>query len=160
MKTFWGNASSTRRAPPANSGGSVPGASRGLAVRGGILALAAAVLAAAILPTAAWLDGRAGVAAAAAAGAICAIGASLALAISHLLRGPALVLPGLLLAMTARSGLPLLLAIVIQFRGGPLAEAGFLYYLLVFYFVILSVETVLSLPRPLAASRPSEAMEQ
>ena len=39
-----------------------------------------------------------------------------------------------------------IVAVAIQFRGGPLAEAGFLYYLLVFYPVTLVVETVLSLP--------------
>ena len=121
-------------------------AGRRLALRGGVLGLAVAVLAAVLLPVAGWMDGGAGVAAAAVAAAVCMSGAAGALGISHLLRGPELALPSLLLGMAARTGLPLLLAIVIQFRGGPLADAGFLYYLLVFYPVTLSLETVLSLP--------------
>jgi hypothetical protein len=121
-------------------------AGRRLAFRGGVLGLAVAALAAVLLPVAGLMDGRAGVGAAAAAAAVCVAGAASALGISHLLRGPELALPSLLLGMAARTGLPLLLAMVIQFRGGPLADAGFLYYLLVFYPVTLSLETILSLP--------------
>jgi len=119
---------------------------RGLAFRGGVLGVAVAALAAVLLPVAGLVGGRAGVAAAATAAAVCSAGAATALGISYLLRGPGLALPALLLGMTARTGLPLIVAVAIQFRAGPLAEAGFLYYLLVFYPVTLVVETVLSLP--------------
>jgi hypothetical protein len=126
---------------------------RSLAFRGGLLGLAVAMLAAGVLPVAGLVGGRIALAAAALAAVVCLVGAASALVISHLLRGPRLALASLLVGMAVRSGMPLVLAIAVQIPGGPLAEAGFLYYLLVFYPVTLSVETVLSLPlaKPVAS---------
>jgi hypothetical protein len=67
---------------------------------------------------------------------------------SHLLRGPKHALAALLAGMAARMGIPLAFGLAIHLQGGPLAEAGLLYYLLVFYPVALAAETALSLPPP------------
>lgn len=39
-------------------------------------------------------------------------------------------------------GVALAAALTVQLVGGPLAEAGFVYYLLMFYSVTLAAETV------------------
>ena len=79
---------------------------------------------------------------------MCLVGALLALVISHVLRGPQWALYGVLAGMAVRVGIPSAFALAIIFYGGPLAEGGILYYLLVFYPVTLGVETILSLPQP------------
>ena len=86
-------------------------------------------------------------AAAGVAAASCLLGAATALVVSHLLREPQHAMAALLVATTARMGVPLLVGLVAYLRGGPLAEAGLLYYLLVFYPVTLAVEIGLSLPQ-------------
>ena len=45
-----------------------------------------------------------------------------------------------------RTDISLLAAIVALFSGRPLDDAGFLYYLMVFYPIILAAEIVLILP--------------
>ena len=51
-----------------------------------------------------------------------------------------------LLGMMVRMGIPLAAALIVYFSGGPLADAGFLYYLVVFYPVTLTAEIFLSRP--------------
>jgi hypothetical protein len=97
-------------------------------------------------PIAGLRSGPAGLAACALAGGLCLAGALIALVAGHRLGGR-LPLPGLLAGMAARMGIPLLGGLTIFFCGGPLAEAGILYYLLVFYPVTLVAEIGLSLPR-------------
>lgn len=92
------------------------------------------------------LSGWPGVAAVAVAGGICWASGSVALLASHACRQPDHFLLGVLLGMLTRMGVPLAFGLVIHLRRGPLTEAGFLYYLLVFYLCVLAVETVLSLP--------------
>jgi hypothetical protein len=119
----------------------------GLAARAAAL-VGMAVVAGAIAAPVAWrLGGWAGVAAAAAADGVCLAGGVVALICAHLLRGPRNALPALLTGMTARTGIPLIALLVAHLRGGPLAEAGLLYYVLVFYPVVLTAETILSLPQ-------------
>ena len=130
---------------------------RSLAVRAAVLGMAVLLVAAGLAPVAGVRSGWAGLCAAGAAAAVCLIGAVAALAISHVLRGPAFVLPALLLGMMVRMGLPLALALIYQFWGGGLADAGFLVYLLVFYPVTLTVETILSLPPGNVASRAASS---
>ena len=48
--------------------------------------------------------------------------------------------------MFARMGVPLICGLVLQLRGGMLAQAGVLFYLAAFYPVTLTLETALSLP--------------
>ncbi len=43
-------------------------------------------------------------------------------------------------------GIPLAVAFFVHFSGGPLADAGFLYYIVAFYAVALTSEIILSLP--------------
>jgi len=110
--------------------------------------LAAVVLAAFVLvgPAAYCLGGFTAVVAAAVAAALCLAGTLIALLAAHFLRGPNLAVPALLVSMTSRMGIPLAFGLAFHLRGGPLAEIGLLYYLLVFYPVALAVETGLSLP--------------
>lgn len=118
-----------------------------LLTRGFLLGLAVVLVYAVLAPVAVCCNGPAGLWAAAAAGAFCLGGAALALVASYLLCGPKYALHGLLVAMAARMGIPLSLGLACQLYGGVLAEAGLLYYLMVFYPVTLGVETALSLPQ-------------
>jgi hypothetical protein len=51
------------------------------------------------------------------------------------------VLWRLLFGMATRTVLPLASCLVVQLSGGPLASAGFAYFVLVFYFAALFLET-------------------
>ncbi len=130
---------------------------RGVAARGAILAIVAAAALAMVAPVAWRLGGAAGVAAATLAASLCLAGAVLALLAGHRLREPRQAGTALLAAMAARTGIPLAAALVIHLRGGLLADAGLLYYLLVFYPVTLTAETLLSLP-PSRAGHPANAV--
>ena len=90
-------------------------------------------------------QGGPGLLAAGVPAAVCLIGAIAALTISYSVRGPNRALLGLVLPMTVRTGLPLVLAIVMRRVDGPLVNAGGVYYLLVFYLAALAVEMPLSL---------------
>lgn len=57
------------------------------------------------------------------------------------------VLGTLLAGMAFRMGVPLAFGAAIHFLGRPLAQAGFLYYLLLFYPAALLMETMSSVPR-------------
>jgi hypothetical protein len=58
-------------------------------------------------------------------------------------------------------GVPLAAALIAVFAGGPLADAGFLYYLVVFYPITLAVETLLALPRFAAGdSHPGQSNKE
>ncbi len=127
-----------------------------LAVRAAGLTIVVVLLYAAVAPVGWHLRGPTGLTAAAAAAGVCWLGATLALVVSHLLRGPSAALYGLLFGMALRMGVPMIAALILHVRRGALAEAGVLYYLLVFYPVTLGVETALSLPKIEPASRPPE----
>lgn len=58
------------------------------------------------------------------------------------------------IGMIARSGLPFAVGAMVHLQGGPLAQAGLLWYLLVFYPIALAAGTVLSLPP--ANRRPTD----
>ncbi len=75
------------------------------------------------------------------------------MAISHHYNNSDRVLVGFLLGIVARMLLPLGVGLAGHLLGGPLAEGGLLYYLLMFYPVALSVETALSLPSTSSATR-------
>jgi hypothetical protein len=56
------------------------------------------------------------------------------------------------ISMALRMGLPLVAVMVVMLQGGPLARAGFVFYVLAYYGVALVVETwltvkLVSLPR-------------
>ena len=88
-----------------------------------------------------------GIAAATLAAGVCLASASAALLMSRWLHNPANGVAGMLLPMVARTGLPLLLALIVRLRGQGLVEAGLVYYLVGFYLLALAVEVPMSLPR-------------
>jgi hypothetical protein len=85
------------------------------------------------------------VAAGTAAG-LCTAGAVSGLWIHHVFRDPKMALAALLLGIGANMGIPLGCGAAIHLAGGPLSEAGFLYYLLFFYLLTLAMKTLLTLP--------------
>ncbi len=87
--------------------------------------------------------GWAGVLSASVAGATCLAGGLLAWVLVGMLNGPSNMVPRVLLGMFPRMGLPLAACMLVYLQNGRLAAAGFVYYILAFYFVILVVETVL-----------------
>ncbi len=119
------------------------------------------VMAAAVVLPLGWVisGNRTGLFAAAAAGGVCLLAAWTALGVSELLRRPQHMLALVLAGMMIRMGIPLAAALAVYFSGGPLADAGFLYYLVVFYPITLTVETFLSWPGcdpPKSNVRPRE----
>jgi len=87
-----------------------------------------------------------GLTAGAAAGGVCLLAAWIALFLVEPHRKPEDMLALVLMGIVIRMGIPLIAALAVFFQRGPLADAGFLYYLIVFYLVTLSTETFLSLP--------------
>jgi hypothetical protein len=131
---------------------------RSLAARAAFLGLVVVGLYGVVSPAAGLWGGWAGLWAAAAAAGVCLAGALSALVASHVLSGPKYALAAMLAGTAARMGIPLAFALACQLHGGALAEAGLLYYLLIFYPVTLGIETVLSLPvaeRSRRCSKPS-----
>jgi hypothetical protein len=129
---------------------------RGLGFRLALLGASGLLIFAGVSPVAYHLGGSTSVAAATVAWALCLAGALVALWISHALRGPELALPALLVSIATRTGIPLVAGAIIHLQSKPLAEAGILYYLIVFYAVTLTVETVLSLPLCRQPTNPSQ----
>ena len=116
-------------------------------LRATMLGLTVLTAAAIILPIGYFIAGhRAEFSAGAMAAGVCLVAALLALGTSHLLQGPQHLLASVAAGMMIRMGIPLVAALVVRNLGGPLADAGFLYYLVVFYPVTLTAETILSLP--------------
>ncbi len=101
-----------------------------------------------LLPVApvAWvICGAEGVAAAVAGAFLCFSGGLLSLVWNAAFPGPKLLVVRILGGMLPRMGVPILGGLVLQITVRPLAEAGILIYLLVFYPALLSLETWLSL---------------
>ena len=97
-------------------------------------------------PLAGCFGGTVAVTAASLAALMCFAGAVLALAAYAILPRPKYAMAALLLGMAARMGIPFALGLAVHLQGGPLAKAGLLYYLLLFYPITLATETMLSLP--------------
>jgi hypothetical protein len=129
---------------------------RGVAVRAAVLGAAVSVALALAIPVAAYLHGGAAILAATIAACLCLAGAASALIVTGLLRGPQRALAALLMGMAMRMGIPLILGLALQVRGGLLAQAGVLYYILIFYAVTLAVETALSLPPSRRPADPAQ----
>ena len=100
-------------------------------------------------PVAYSVDGANGLLAAGVAAAIVLLAGMGALAVNEFCRSPEMVIPRVLGGMMLRMGVPLAAAMAIYYRGGPITDAGFIYYLLAFYFVMLVVETIITLPEAL-----------
>jgi hypothetical protein len=119
---------------------------RSVTARAMMLGAAVVVAFAATAPVAMRVGGVLALAAAAMAAVLCLVGAVAALVIVDRFRTPSGVLVALWVGMTIRTGIPFAVGVAIHLHGGPLAQAGLLCYLLVFYPIALAVGTVLSLP--------------
>ncbi len=96
-----------------------------------------------LAPAAYLVRGPVGLMGVGAAWAVCLVSGLLALLPAELFRHPDLAVPRVLLGMFPRMGLPLAACMLVYLRKGMLAESGFVYYIIAFYFVTLAVETVL-----------------
>lgn len=119
---------------------------RSLIVKLVVLAAVVAVPLAVVGPIAGSSHGAAGWAAAATAAGLCLAGAAAALACASCVRDRKNAWKGVLAGMLPRMGIPLGFALFFHVQGGMLAEAGLLIWLVIFYPITLTVETVLSLP--------------
>jgi hypothetical protein len=119
---------------------------RGVAIRLIVLGLITFAAYALAVPVAIHLGGSTALAAATVAGGLCLAGAAAALVVADRTRGSGGAFRALWLGMTLRMGVPLTAGIAIHLHGGPLARAGLLCYLLVFYLTALVAGTILALP--------------
>jgi hypothetical protein len=108
-----------------------------------ITALAYAIIA----PLAYHLHGYDGLRAAGVACLVCLVGAVVALFVSDAFQNEKFAFAGVLVGTAARMVLPMLTCGAVCWRGGPLAEAGMAFYLVVFYMIILAVETWVAVGR-------------
>jgi len=118
----------------------------GVAVRATILGVVVLAAFGATAPVAIRLGGPLALAAAAMAAVLCLAGATVALVIVDRFRTPSGALAALWVGMVIRTGVPFTVGMAIHLHGGPLAQAGLLWYLLLFYLIALAVGTFLSLP--------------
>ncbi len=100
-----------------------------------------------------WMDWE-GLASAAVAWAVCLVSGLLALWLAELFHHPEQAVQQVLWGMFPRMGMPLAACVLVYLRGGMLADAGFVYYIMAFYFVTLAVETVLMAGR--SSDKPTE----
>ena len=121
--------------------------SRGYGYRSAVFSGVVGSAALIALPVAALSHGCMGVAALGLAVAVCYLPALLSLWLTCQAKNPQVMLGALLIGIVLRMSLPILCALILHTKGGPLTQAGGIGYLLVFYPVTLLVETVLSLPR-------------
>lgn len=125
---------------------------RGLtaAARCGVSGAVVAAVYLVIAPLAWRVSGSAGLSAAAVAAACCwfaaVCGTTAGLVAGQFVRGQSRAICEFLSGMLLRMGIPLGVALVFYLQGGTLVTAGLLVYLLIFYPVVLAVETTLSLP--------------
>lgn len=111
---------------------------RGLLVLFGALLGAAAIA----LPVAFQLSRFDGLAAASIAWVVCLVSGGAAQFLGGLFARPQEALFRVLFGMGLRMGVPLVVCLIVQLNVALLAEAGFVFYLMAFYFVTLAVELV------------------
>jgi hypothetical protein len=117
-----------------------------LLARSAIIVTLIVVLCFIIFPIAWSLNGVMGLCAAALSAVICLISVLVALFLNNLFSSPKQAFMGILLGMAIGTGIPLMLGAAIHLYGGPLSQAGFIYYLLIFYLPTLAIKTILTLP--------------
>lgn len=118
----------------------------GVTARGGLL-IAAVLFSYFLVAPVAWLiSGRVGLLAAAVAAGLCVVAALVALLVNFFFHGPALALHSMVAGMMLRMGIPLAVGMVLHQKVELLATHGMLYYMVVFYFISLATEVVLTLP--------------
>jgi hypothetical protein len=119
---------------------------RSLSARLAVLILTLIAVYSLAAPVAIQWGGSRALAAAAVAAGLCLLGAAAAIVTTDRLRGPAAALAALWLGTILRMGVPLAAGLAIHLHGGLLAQAGLLWYLLVFYPAALIIGTIVSLP--------------
>jgi hypothetical protein len=128
---------------------------RGVVLRATILGAVVVATLLATAPVAIRLGGSVALAAATIAALLCLAGAAAALLVVDRFRAPNSALAALWISMIIRTGGPFAVGLIVHLHGGPLAQAGLLCYLLVFYPIVLAVGTILALPS--ASGRPTPA---
>ena len=78
------------------------------------------------------------------AAAVVLVSSTLAMVISDFMRRSGQAMASVLLGMAVRMVLPLGACVLVQLNPGALSEAGFVYFVLVFYLVALPTDTVLA----------------
>jgi hypothetical protein len=108
--------------------------------------LSAALLAVSFIagPVAYDRHGTAGAWAVGVALGVCWATGTAALAIIRLTRAAGRATHGLLLSMLVRMAVPMIVGAALDQRGGPLAAAGVFGWIVVYYLVMLAVESLLS----------------
>jgi hypothetical protein len=101
-------------------------------------------------------DGASGLQAAAIAANVCWLSSCVALVLAGTTQNTPLAVHGVLGGMLVRMFVPGFIGLVVQTQQGPLARAGFLRYILVFFLASLVVETCLLL-RMLSAGKAASA---
>ena len=99
-----------------------------------------------IAPVIWYASGRVGLISAAMAGLACLVGCGMALVVGEPFRRTRRLLHGMLFGMLFRMGVPFVVALIVNQSGRYLMDAGFIYYLVVYFEVALLVEVFLSLP--------------
>ncbi len=112
-----------------------------------------------VAPIAVHFHGGLGIAAAAISAALCLTGAGVALVAANGARSTDHVLRAMLIGIIARMVIPFGFGAGLYFSSQPLAEAGILVYLLVFYPVTLVVETALVILKGTSVASPSGQSE-
>ncbi len=128
---------------------------RSLTVQVSVLAITIGGAYAVAIFVAIGIQGWVGVVAASMAAGTCFVSATAALILSRSLSDPQYGSTGILLPMAVRTGIPLMLALVIRLRGQGLVDGGFVYYLVGFYLLALAVEVPMSLPVRILRKRQS-----
>jgi len=129
----------------------------GLVAQAGALCAVLAVLWALVSPLAFSLSGVAGLWAVAVGAGATLLGGLVALLLASLCYGPAAPMYGMLVGMMARMIVPMAIGVVVQLKVEWLADAGMIFYLLVFYMATLALETTISLARIRLPFAPQKA---
>jgi hypothetical protein len=108
-------------------------------VRAFLLGVALLVAGVVVFPVAYWRASLPGLWAAAAAWGVCFLSGLLAFGLIELFNDRAL--HQVLWSTVVRLSLPLGACVAVHVHGGILADAGFVYYILAFYLITLTVET-------------------
>jgi hypothetical protein len=120
----------------------------GILAQGGLLAGVLLVGLLPVAPVAYAISGSAGVIAATVAAGLCLAGAEFALIATVPFSGrPSAAMYSLTVGMLARALIPLMFGVALHLRVPWLADAGMVFYLLIFYMVALATETALMLAK-------------
>jgi hypothetical protein len=120
----------------------------GIAGRAALLATFFAALAVVSLPVAMSTSGVDGIVASLSAAAVVWIASAAAMASGELCYGTHQAILKLLFGMTLRMLIPLVACLLVLMTLSRLANAGFAFYVLVFYLLALPVDTALAMLKP------------